>query len=53
MHLINKPIKSTQGRRPAFGTCINMGAGTSSPLVTASGNSMMNWEVVVAAAKAK
>jgi hypothetical protein len=33
------------------GTCIDKGAGTSSQLVTASGNSMMNWEMVVAETK--
>jgi hypothetical protein len=34
-----------------YGICINRGVGTSSLLVTASGSSMMNWEVVVAKIK--
>jgi hypothetical protein len=54
MHCINKPKQSTQGRRPMCGTRIDKGAGTSSLLVTALGNSIMKWEVVaVAAAKMK
>jgi hypothetical protein len=40
-----------QVRRPICGTCIDKGARTSSQLVTALGNSMMNWEVMVAKTK--
>lgn len=37
---------STQGRRPTCGTCTSSGVGTSSQLVTASGNSMKkNYQV--------
>jgi hypothetical protein len=49
--LSTNQTRSTLVKRHTYGTCINKGAGTSSLLVTASGSSMMNWEV--AAAKLK
>jgi hypothetical protein len=47
-------VHSTQGKRPVCVTYIDRDAGTSSLLVTASINGMMNWEVAaVVAAKTK
>jgi hypothetical protein len=48
MH-IKKPVHSTQVKRPMCVKCIDRGVGTSSLLMTASVNGMMNWEEAAAA----